>query len=116
MHSRPLLPVNTFIGIMICLSLALPALANDRAELMKSAHGKAAREAALTSKNFNKLPPGQDREWVEQEAALALATGKIRSRDLPQHVEELSSIRKFKVVEREEPYLPDSYFTGEEEQ
>lgn len=116
MHNRPLFAVNVLISTIICLSLTIPAFANDHAELMKSVHGKAAKEAALSSQKVKELPPGQDREWVEQQAALSLSKGKVNSRDLAQHVDELASLRKFKVIEREEPYLPDSYFNSEEGQ
>jgi hypothetical protein len=49
--------------------------------------------------------PEPDRGWVLGRASKALAVGQVSRELLPQHIEELASIRQFAVLEREAPYL-----------
>jgi len=49
--------------------------------------------------------PEPDRGWVLGRASKALAVGQVSRELLPQHIEELASIRQFAVLEREATYM-----------
>ena len=62
------------------------------------------RRMGARSKELAALPE-PDRGWVLGRASKALAVGQVSRELLPQHIEELASIRQFAVLEREAPYM-----------
>lgn len=64
-------------------------------------------EALAQKANEYSLLPEGDRNWVLNTAAHSYLAGQVAYADLVQHIEELSSIRRFAVLERTETYTPD---------
>lgn len=50
--------------------------------------------------------PEPDRAWVLGRVSMAFTVGQTPRELLPQHIEELASVRQFAVLEREAPYIP----------
>jgi len=61
---------------------------------------KEIRRLSRGSVEFGELPES-DREWVVQKAALGFFMGEVPYADLLRHIEELSSVRKLTIAERE---------------
>ncbi len=62
-------------------------------------------ELARRSLAFAELPE-PDQLWVKERAANSYTQGQVPYGDLVRHIEELSSVRMFAVLERTETYTP----------
>jgi hypothetical protein len=61
------------------------------------------KKAAHSSDGFAALPES-DQKWVIERAIHSLKVGQVSVRDISKHLDELSSVRIFAVLEKEEPY------------
>jgi hypothetical protein len=95
---------------------AAPAARGDRdpgPTPHKPAVSDAARDQvriAGRSSHFLARLPADDRTWVIDESAAALARGQIDRAQLAAYVDQMASVREFAVIERTAPYLdPESF-------
>lgn len=85
-----------------------PAPAPRKPDVSDAARDQA--RIAGRSSHFLARLPADDRTWVIDESAAALARGQVDRARLAAYVDQLASVRAFAVIERTAPYLdPESF-------
>jgi hypothetical protein len=95
---------------------AAPATRGDRdpdpAPRKPDASDAARDQARIAGRSSHFLArlPADDRTWVIDESAEALARGQVDRARLAAYIDQLASVRAFAVIERTAPYLDSESF------
>lgn len=76
----------------------------DVSQTVESPSWARLRDLASQVEEYNQLSVPSDQDWVLENAENSLKAGNIRKEELSLHISQLSSIRMFTVLERQESY------------